>query len=72
MNKSKSDVQGVKMKCPNFVQCPLCYGCRAYNSADLVCRICAKNKKKNICNKSIHKDDLIAKFIQRTVYKEEN
>ena len=67
-NKPKSvhDVRGWKERCPNFQSCPLCYGCRRYNSTDPDCLICLQeNKKFNICNTDLHKDDVTAKMITK-------
>lgn len=64
--KQPNMVRGNRINCPNFVMCPLCYGCRSYSSHDLNCRECEKeNKKKNICNIELHKSDVVAKFITR-------
>lgn len=64
--KQPNQVRGNRIRCPKFIQCPLCYGCRAYSSHDLDCIECEKeNKKKNICNKELHKDDVITKFITK-------
>lgn len=68
--KQPNHVRGNRIKCPKFIQCPLCYGCRAYSTHDLDCIECEKeNKKKNICNKELHKDDVITKFITKNVIK---
>lgn len=69
MGKTKNDVLGVKINCPNYIECPLCYGCRNYNSAIIECEQCAKNKKFNICNTNKHQNELIAKFITKTKIK---
>lgn len=64
--KQPNQVRGNRINCPKFVQCPLCYGCRNYSSHDLECIACKEeNFKKNVCNKKLHKDDLIAKFITK-------
>ena len=68
MNKTKTeyDVRGYEIKCINYIKCPLCYGCRNYNSVDPDCKICIEqNKKYNICNTELHKTDLIAKMITK-------
>lgn len=62
--KTVADVRGFKIKCKYFVKCPLCYGCRNYNSKYLECEECRReNAKKNLCNKELHKDELISKMI---------
>lgn len=64
--KTVHDVRGSLIKCPNFQMCPLCYGCRRYSSIDPECKICLEeNKKINICNKDLHRDDLAAKMITK-------
>lgn len=65
-SKKPSHVLGNQIKCLNFSQCPLCYGCRSYSSSDLNCIKCTKNKKRDICNVNLHKPDLINKFITKT------
>lgn len=61
MNKIKqpSDVRGNKISCINYQMCPVCYGCRAYDSRDINCRDCKeeddkKGKKYNLCNTELH------------------
>ena len=64
--KTVNDVRGAREKCINFQSCPLCYGCRRYSSADPDCQQCLlENKKFNICNKDLHKDDIVAKMITK-------
>ena len=64
-NKKPIDVWGARNECPNFEQCPLCYGCRNYDSSVEKCyRNCYRNNAKiNICNTEKHKSKLIAKFV---------
>lgn len=72
MMKSKNphDVRGRKIDCARFEACPLCYGCRAYNSRFIKCHKCrTENKKLNICNTQLHRADLIAKMITKEVIK---
>ena len=66
MMKKPSDVLGYQMDCPDFDQCPFCYGCRAYDEKYIKCRRCAQNKKKNTCNTQRHRPDAIAKMLTRT------
>jgi len=64
--KKPNQVRGNRIKCPKFIQCPICYGCRAYSTHDLDCIECLEeSKKKNICNKELHKDDIITRFITK-------
>ncbi len=64
--KDKNEVRGVLIGCPNFHPCPLCYGCRNYMATDIECEKCLKeDKKKNICNKELHKEEILEKMIKR-------
>lgn len=64
--KQPNQVRGNRIKCPKFIQCPLCYGCRSFSTHDLDCLDCEReNKKKNICNKQLHKDEVITNFITK-------
>jgi len=65
--KTRYDVWGVQHNCANYQECPLCYGCRAYDSSYVKCQHCAKNKKKNICDKNKHTDKALSLMIQRPV-----
>lgn len=65
--KTIHDVRGYQVNCINFQKCPLCYGCRRYSSIDPECQICLLNKKQNICNKDLHRDDLVSKMITKSV-----
>lgn len=69
--KQPSDVRGNKINCINFQMCPVCYGCRAYNSRDLECIECKseddkRNKRYNLCNKELHEPWKINKLISKT------
>ena len=66
--KQPADVLGNLERCPKFIQCPLCYGCRSYDSSDLDCIKCTTNKKFNVCNTELHKNDIVARFITKTQY----
>lgn len=57
--KQYSSVRGNQIHCINYQGCPLCYGCRAYDSRDPECLECKiaddkMGKKYNICNKDLH------------------
>jgi hypothetical protein len=67
--KSPGDVRGKRIKCVNFIQCPMCYGCRNSKDDDPECIKCNINKKLNVCNTQLHKTDLIAKMIKRDTIK---
>lgn len=67
-SKTVHDVLGHKIKCPSFDQCPLCFGCRAFDPKYEDCKACEKhNKKKNICVTQRHKPDLVARMIRKEV-----
>lgn len=67
--KTKEDVYGYRENCINFKQCPLCYGCRNYNSASIKCIInCKPDFKMNICRKDKHRSDILANFIKPQHY----
>lgn len=63
--KQKSDVLGVKMACANYSHCPICYGCRNYDTANLLCGECSKDTKLNVCNTSIHASNSISRMITK-------
>ena len=51
---------GARLHCPNFDPCPLCYGCRNYDSAVVRCERCYEdNKKSNICNRELHTEEAL-------------
>lgn len=68
--KSPQDVYGYQSQCPNFQQCPLCFGCRNYDISVVKCvENCGTDKKKNVCNTEKHKAELVAKFITKEAIK---
>ena len=69
--KQPSNVRGNIIKCINYQMCPVCYGCRAYDSRDSECRECKKedeirNKNYNLCNTELHESWKINKLITKT------
>ncbi len=67
-SKDPNDVRGQRINCYNFEKCPLCYGCRAFNSRFVKCQQCKlENQKLNICNTKKHRADLIEKMITKEV-----
>lgn len=56
MIKNWNSARGARINCPNFDPCPLCYGCRNYNSAVVRCDKCLENKKFNICDREFHSE----------------
>ena len=73
--KKVSEVRGNRINCPNFQICPICFGCRAFDSRDPECLICFEEgdiggrRNFNVCDKKTHRDDLVNKMITKTVYK---
>lgn len=66
MQKKVSNVLGYKINCGNFNPCPLCYGCRNYDSSILSCERCyIDNKKFNICDTKKHNTKTLSKMIKR-------
>ena len=68
--KQPSSVRGNKIRCINYQMCPVCYGCRAYDSRDSECRECKKeddirSKKYNLCNTELHESWKINKLITK-------
>ena len=64
-SKTRYDVWGVQHNCVNYDGCPLCYGCRAYDPSYVKCQNCAEDMKKNVCNRELHREKLVAKMITR-------
>lgn len=69
--KQPSNVRGNKIRCINYQMCPVCYGCRAYNSRDIECIECKKEddlkgKKYNLCNTELHEAWKINKLITKS------
>lgn len=64
--KKESDILGVKIACPSFSKCPICYGCRNYSSHMIECTECGKNTKLNVCNTSLHVTETISSMITKT------
>lgn len=65
--KTRYDVWGVQHNCPNYQECPICYGCRNYDSSFYKCHNCAENTKQNVCNRKLHRADLLARMVTREV-----
>lgn len=63
--KQPNHVLGKRTNCINFAQCPMCYGCRSYSTSNIECEKCTVNRKRDICNTSLHRSDLIEKLICR-------
>lgn len=59
MIKKANQVRGNKISCINFQQCPMCFGCRAFDSRDEECINCKEDGEQgkrnfNICNTDLH------------------
>ena len=72
--KQSSSVRGNKEHCINYAACPICYGCRAYDSRDPDCQECRqedelRGKKYNICNKDLHESWKVNKLISKNKIK---
>lgn len=70
IQKEPSSVRGNKINCINYTKCPLCYGCRAYDSRDPECIECKNLDKEigkfyHICNKDLHEAWKIDKMITK-------
>ena len=64
--KTVQSVFGYLRNCPSFQACPLCYGCRAYDSKYTACEACRQaGEKYHLCNTAKHKNHLLDKMIQR-------
>lgn len=65
MIKSWNTPLGARMHCPNFDPCPLCYGCRNYDSAVVRCESCYEDSaKKNICNRELHTEEALSMMLK--------
>lgn len=64
-HKNKNSSRGAQIDCINFEMCPLCYGCRNYDSLDTNCAKCLENAKQNLCNTKTHKAHLVSKMITK-------
>lgn len=57
----EEQANGAAFNCPEYAKCPVCFGCRNYNPSYVSCReMCGQ--KKDICDTSKHKPDLLGKF----------
>lgn len=72
MTKQPSSVRGNQIGCINYQMCPLCYGCRAYDSRDPECNECKlldtqRGRYYHICNKELHEEWKVNKIITKNV-----
>lgn len=69
--KQPNQVRGNKIGCINFQMCPICFGCRAFDSRDEDCIICEKEgidgtkRNFNICNTELHLSDRVNKMVTK-------
>lgn len=65
MQKTEQDTYGWQHSCINYEPCPLCYGCRHYDSSWIKCSACEQDRKKNICDIRKHTSKILSKMIRR-------
>jgi len=66
LNKKQWSAKGARDNCPRFALCPMCYGCRNFDSSLEDCRACQEdNAKDNICATERHTPDRLAMMIRR-------
>lgn len=68
-SKQPNHVLGKKTNCPNFTQCAICFGCRSYSTSVIECEKCTVNRKRDICNRELHRADLVNKLISKNEIK---
>lgn len=57
----KEKANGAIFNCPEYIKCPVCYGCRNYNPSYRACReLCGE--KKDSCDTKRHQANLLGKF----------
>lgn len=70
-NNKKYNTYGTAHNCSWYEPCPLCYGCRAYNSKYIRCQKCIEpengGKKYNICNTELHTNKVLSRMIKHEV-----
>ena len=53
--KDHNSALGAEIACPRFDPCPLCFGCRNYDSGTVACdKCCDHDFKGNVCNTGKH------------------
>lgn len=69
--KQPNKVKGNQIQCINFQMCPICYGCRAYDSRLEECRQCFEegidntSRNFNVCNTNLHESWKINNMITK-------
>ena len=68
--KQPNKVRGNIIQCVNFQMCPLCYGCRNYDSRLEECQECWKDgirpsekRNYNVCNTDLHESWKVNRMI---------
>ena len=63
--KTFQSTAGYKADCPDYNPCPLCYGCRNYDSSYYKCVMtCGGNAKYNTCDTHKHNDKALNLMIK--------
>ena len=56
---------GARLHCPNFDPCPLCYGCRNYDSAVVRCERCYEdNVFSDMCKRELHTEKALSMMLK--------
>lgn len=64
--KSPHSVKGWQMNCANYEPCPLCYGCRRFDSKFVKCvNQCGQNERYDTCNGQRHRPALLSRMVLR-------
>ena len=70
IGKQPNKVRGNIIQCINFQQCPMCYGCRNYDSRLEECRECwedgikpGQKRNYNVCNTDLHESWKVNRMI---------
>ena len=63
--KTPQKVAGYRISCPDYDKCPLCYGCRNYDSGSYKCVTNCSNRYDR-CDTQKHIRRLIGKLLTRS------
>ena len=74
--KQPNKVRGNIIQCVNFQMCPLCYGCRNYDSRLEECQECwedgirsGQNRNYNVCNTKLHESWKVNRMVCKNTIK---
>ena len=74
--KQPNKVRGNIIQCVNFQMCPLCYGCRNYDSRLEECQECfedgirpGEKRNYNVCNTDLHESWKVNRMICKNTIK---